>query len=185
MLYGGRSVRNSEINGNIHDFTVEKNNQSLYMLNGVYYFNQEPFSGYITSHYANGVIEEKSGYRNGKQEGISLTWFENGVMQSKRYYVKGEKNDTHYGWYEDGSKRFEYNFNKGINSGIHTEWYQNGSIAKKTTYSNGSEESVQAWRDNGKLYINYVVKDGVIYGMNNSHLCYTLENEKGVYATKK
>ena len=168
-----------------NNVTVEENDKQLKLQNGIYYYKDALLSGDIISHYTGGEINEKSSYISGKQEGYSFVWFENGTMQSKRYYVNGEKHGTHYGWYADGSNRFEYNFDNGINSGTSTEWYNSGQIAKKTVYANGNEESVRAWRDNGKLYINYVVRDGVIYGMNNSHLCYTLKNEKGEYVAKK
>jgi hypothetical protein len=36
----------------------------------------------------------------------------------------------------------------------------------------------KAWRENGKPFINYEVKDGVRYGLQKSALCYTLKNEK-------
>lgn len=166
------------------NFTIEENDRALSLQNGVYYYYGELFSGDITLHYKNGVLNEKRNYLAGKLEGYSFTWFENGTLESKRYYVNGEKDGTHFGWYDDGSKRFEYNFDNGMNNGISTEWYKSGQIAKKTVFLNGNE-SVQAWRDNGKLYTNYVVRDGVIYGMNNSHLCYSLKNEKGEYVAKK
>ena len=34
----------------------------------------------------------------------------------------------------------------------------------------------KAWRENGKLYINYEVKEGVRYGLQKAALCYTLKN---------
>ena len=36
----------------------------------------------------------------------------------------------------------------------------------------------QAWRENGKVFINYEAKDGYRYGLQKSNLCYTLEKEK-------
>lgn len=183
--YGGISINNSVLNNRVPEVITEENNTSLHLENGIYFLNNLLFSGSIVSYYGNGALNEKSGFIDGKKEGVSGTWFDNGVLQTKRFYVNGEKDGTHYGWYDDGAKRFEYNFKNGVNTGVSTEWYQTGAIARKTVYSNGKEESVQAWRDNGKLYINYVVKDGVIYGMNNSHLCYTLKNEKGEYYVKK
>lgn len=36
----------------------------------------------------------------------------------------------------------------------------------------------QAWRENGKPYINYEVRDGFRYGLRKSALCYSLEDEK-------
>jgi antitoxin component YwqK of YwqJK toxin-antitoxin module len=169
----------------IPEITVEEGNSSLHKENGVYYFDNSLFSGYIISKYENGNLKEKSGYVNGKKQGLSQTWFDNGTIQDERYYTNGEKDGIHRGWYENGSKRFEYSFKDGLNDGVSTEWYQSGEILKRIVYKNGTEENAKAWGINGKLYINYVVKNGVIYGMNNSNPCYSLKNEKGEYVSAK
>ncbi len=172
-------------NGVTQSITVEEGDSLLGIQNGVYYYKDGLFSGNIISRYASSMVKEKSPYFNGLKEGISYSWFENGQVESERNYSKGEKDGTHYGWYESGAKRFEYNFKNGFADGESTEWYRTGGVAKKTIYNNGVEDRVQAWRDNGKLYANYVIKDGVIYGLNNSNLCYSLKNERGEYVSKK
>ena len=39
--------------------------------------------------------------------------------------------------------------------------------------------------ENGKIYVNYEAKNGRIFGMNRTNLCYKLKNEKVQYAKKK
>jgi len=164
---------------------VDQDDSILQLENGIYFYNNLPFSGYILSKYENGSPEEKSGYLNGKKEGISLEWFPNGSIRSERFYTNGEKNGIHYGWYENGSIRFQYSFKNGVNEGISTEWYRDGMISRQTVYSSGNEVSAKAWGVSGKLYINYEVRDGVIFGLNNSVPCYSIKNGKGEYVSAK
>ena len=171
--------------GCIPNITINVSDTALHLLNGVYYYNGTPYYGFINSYYDTNTPEQRSGYLNGKLGGVQYTYFPNGRLQSERHYVKGEKDGTHFGWYDDGTRRFEYNFSNGMTVGLNTDWYPDGKVWRKAQYENGNELSVQAWRTNGKLYANYEVKSGVIYGMNNSNLCYTLKNERGNYENKK
>lgn len=171
--------------GCIPNVTVNVSDTALHLVNGVYYYRGSLFAGYINSFYGGGSLESRSGYLNGKLEEVQHTYFLNGKMQSERRYKKGEKDGTHYGWYDDGTNRFEYNFSAGMTVGVNTDWYADGKMWRKAQYENGNEVRVQAWRTNGKLYANYEVRGGVIYGMNNSNLCYTLKNERGNYENKK
>ena len=42
----------------------------------------------------------------------------------------------------------------------------------------GQEEGLQrAWRQNGKLYVNYEAKHGRIFGLKRASLCYELNDE--------
>jgi hypothetical protein len=41
-----------------------------------------------------------------------------------------------------------------------------------------------AWRENGKPYINYEARDGRRYGLQKSNLCYTLKDQKLKIASK-
>ncbi len=182
-LYERGAMGGDEIQ--IPQLIIIQDDSNLYISNGVYYYNNNPFSGYILSKYENGTPEEKSGYLNGKKEGISFEWFPNSSLRSERFYTNGEKNGIHYGWYENGSIRFQYSFKNGINEGISTEWYRDGMISRQTVYSCGNEVSAKAWGVNGKLYINYEVRNGVIFGLNNSVPCYSIKNGKGEYVSAK
>jgi antitoxin component YwqK of YwqJK toxin-antitoxin module len=46
-------------------------------------------------------------------------------------------------------------------------------------YRAGKEAGMQrAWRQNGKIYNNYEVKNGRIFGLKRANLCYGLDDEK-------
>lgn len=169
----------------IPDIPINAVDTALHLINGVYYYNGSPYNGYVETYYSNGKIEEKSPYASGKLEGISYEWFTSGTLQSARLYVKGEKDGTHYGWYADGQKRFEYNFANGLTEGMCTDWYPDGNKWREAKFKNGDEVRVKAWRTNGKLYANYEIKEGVIYGLNNSNLCYSLTDGQGKYMPAK
>ena len=169
----------------IPEITVETNNAELHELNGVYYFHGNLFSGYLVAYYSNGSLKEKSGYANGKLSGKSLTWFPNGNLETERYYKNGEKDSINTGWYENGQKRFEFHFKNGLYNGINKEWYESGAMLSQVTYNMGKEVKAKQWRENGKLFTNYVVKDGIIYGLNNSNLCYSIKDERGQYVPGK
>jgi len=177
--------RASKVIITVPDITVNADDTTLKVENGVCYFQGMPFSGYIAVNYPNGNKSELDSYFNGFKEGVSYEWYPNGVMHSERKYHNGEKSGTHYGWYDDGSKYFERNFNYGLEEGESFQWYRSGKLYSDAIYKDGKELSVKAWNENSKPVMNYKVKDGVIYGLNNSSLCYTLKNERGEYAAKK
>ena len=49
--------------------------------------------------------------------------------------------------------------------------------------ANGLRNEIRAvgWRENGRTYINFVVRNGRKYGLMNARLCYSLKDEKGTY----
>ncbi len=115
---------------------------------------------------------------DGRQQGIAKTFFENGTTESIRWYIKGEKDSVHRGWWPNGKLRFEYHFNHGVYDGMFREWYFSGNMIQQLMYENGREVYGKGWRGNGKLYMNFLVKNGRRFGLNNSNLCYSLKNEK-------
>ena len=138
-------------------------------------------SGTITESFASGNIHHVSNYFQGKEEGWQYTYYDNGKPFDKRYYHTGEKDSVHTGWWENGNVRFEYHFKDGNYNGDFKEWYETGELGKHIHYVNGVDDWGKAWRQNGKLYMNFIVKDGRRYGLNNSNLCYTIKNGKGEY----
>ena len=63
--------------------------------------------------------------------------------------------------------------------------YENGKPLNFFTYHKGEEVKAIGWRENGKTYINFIVRDGKKYGLTNARLCYSLKDEAGVYTTIK
>ena len=54
----------------------------------------------------------------------------------------------------------------------------NGQLAKRKNLNEGKEEGLQqAWLENGRIYVNYEAKNGRIFGMNRTNLCYILKRQ--------
>jgi hypothetical protein len=167
--------------GNNPAVQVEATDSLLRFRNGLYYYNQSLLSGSIVEYYQDKKIHRYSEYLNGKQEGDQLIYFSNGKISEKRYYENGEKAGTHTGFWENGHIRFEYHFENGQYEGDFKQWYRTGKPYTSIRYRNGIEEQGKGWRENGKIYMSYVMKEGRRYGMMNPNLCYTLQNEKGEF----
>ena len=108
-------------------------------------------------------------------------YYENGNKDTRRFYRNGEKDSINLGWWVNGNPRFEYHFNNGNYEGDFNEWYVSGRPLKNIIYHDGKEQSGKGGRENGKLKMNFVRKDGRLYGLINPNLCYSLKNERGEY----
>lgn len=160
---------------------IEQSNELLHFDNGNYLYGSELFNGIIIDRYENGNIKSSTAISNGKEEGWKILYYPAGTVSEKRYYHYGEKDSVHAGWWENGNPRFEYHFAAGHYEGDFKEWFESGSLYKHLHYTNGQEERGMGWRENGKQYMNYVMKNGRRYGIVNPGLCYTLKNENGEY----
>ena len=160
---------------------ISANDQRLGFKNGYWYYRDKTFSGTITERFADNTLYKKTRYLNGKEEGEQVVFYPGGAFSEKRYYHLGEKDGAHMGWWPNGNKRFEYHFANGIYNGDYKEWYESGKPLKHIRYTNGVDEWGKGWRENGKVYMNFVVREGRRYGLNNSNLCYTVKNGKGEY----
>ena len=160
---------------------VEATDPSLSFKNGYWYYAGNLFTGTIIEHYNSTTIHQSTQYVNGKENGWRITYYLNGDLSEKRFYTNGEKDNVHTGWWQKGNKRFEYHFTNGIYNGDYREWYQSGRLLKHIHYTNDMDDWGKGWRESGKLYMNYVMKEGRRYGIVNSNLCYTVKNDKGEY----
>ncbi len=151
---------------------------SLHLINGVLFYGETLFNGQLREIWPNGKLKAIRHMANGKEQGLSETYYSNGERESSRWYVNGEKDGLHTGWWENGQKKYEYHFKNGNYDSTFTEWYQSGNLIQRVMYANGKELYGKGWRENGKLYMNFIMKDGRRYGMNNSNLCYGLKDEQ-------
>jgi antitoxin component YwqK of YwqJK toxin-antitoxin module len=156
---------------------IGKTDPQLRFDHGYYYYENILLTGTITERRSDSSIAQLTTYEDGKEQGWQTMYDVTGKVAEKRYYTKGQKDGIHTGWWPNGNLRFSYRYTKGIYNGVYQEWYENGSPSKTIYYANGNDDSGKAWRDNGKLYMNFVKKDGRRYGLNNSNLCYTIRKD--------
>lgn len=157
----------------------------LKLVNGVWYYADSLFSGHVHQFYENGNMQSMQCYYLGREEGWLLTWYMGGQKETQRFFRAGEKDSTHMGWWENGQKRFEYHFKQGAYDGNFKEWYSNGALFRHIEYKGGQEIRGKGWRETGKLYMSFEVKNGRRYGLMNAQPCYTVKNEKGEYIEVK
>ena len=165
----------------VSSIDVNKTDAALVFKNGYWYYKGTLLSGTMTDHFTNNGIRSRTSFLNGKEEGWQQIFFENGKISEKRFYHDGEKDSVHCGWWPNGNKRFEYHFKKGVYDGDFKEWYETGEPLKYVHYTNGADDWGKGWRQNGKLYMNFVMKNGRRYGLNNSNLCYTVKKGRGEF----
>jgi hypothetical protein len=154
---------------------------SLRVVNGIWYRGEQKFSGFVEAYFLSGKLKSKQGFYEGKEEGLLSTYYENGNKDTQRYYHAGEKDSVNQGWWANGNPRFVYHFRNGMYEGDFKEWYVSGKPLKHLVYHNSKEQSGTGWRENGKVYMSFVVKDGRLYGLINPNLCYSLKNERGEF----
>lgn len=163
----------------IPNITISESDTLLKLDNGVYYYCDKPFSGYIKSIYDSDTLKSIGSYFRGKQHGTTKTFYPNGKLETERNYKDGIGYGRHFGYWENGKMKFDFTYFNDKREGIQKQWYESGSPYYELTFTDDRENGMQkAWRENGKPYINYEVKDGVRYGLQKSALCYTLKNEK-------
>lgn len=158
---------------------VAEEQTKLLINGGLVLYQDKPFCGTTEAYYPNEQLAETIDYCEGKREGRQHKWFPDG----KKAYECGYENNLLHGdkksWWSNGNIRSEAFFDHGTITGKVTEWYHGGEKFKELNYKNGVEHGMQhGWRQNGKLYINYEAKNGRIYGLKRTNLCYSLEDEE-------
>jgi len=166
----------------IPSVTVNISDSQLHYNNGLCFYRQQLYSGIIEDEYSNEKRHHERSFYKGKEEGWTLFFYEDGTLAEKRYYHLGEKDSVHTGWWQNGKPRFEYHFKQGLYNGNYKEWYSSGQGYKHILYINGKDEWGKGWRESGKMFMNYTMKDGRRYGIVNSNLCYTIKNGAGNFA---
>lgn len=157
---------------------VLKSELVLNQTEGRWYHLNLPFNGYALEYHNNGILAEKTGYHNGKKEGVAKTWFDSGVLRSNVFYQANKLDGTSISWWPNGVLSTESSYSMGVRDGVQKKWYPNGQLARIMHLKNGLEEGLQqAWLRTGKLYANYEAKNGRFFGLKRSNLCYELKDE--------
>lgn len=151
---------------NFADLHLENNN-------GLVTNNHKAFSGIVYSLYPNTKdTAEVMGFKNGKEHSQWKRFFPNGKMMEQRFFDNGVKVKTLKQWWENGKPKLSCSFLDGENNGEYKEWNKEGQLIKEMHYKSGYEEGSQKqFYDNGKVRSNYVMKNGIRYGLLGTKNC--------------
>lgn len=158
---------------------VHKDSLELNGNEGNWYYKKQLYNGYAVKYYPNDSLKEKTGFFNGKKQGVYKVWFKNGAIKLTSNYNQNVLMGNYSAWWINGTKALNVEYKKGKKEGVELQWYSNGVMSKKRHLVAGKEKGLQqAWLENGTIYVNYEARNGRIFGMRKANLCYQLKNEK-------
>ena len=99
---------------------------SLEERDGLFYQNNEPYSGWAKGMYDSGQPKGLGQFKDGKQDGLEMRWQEN------------------------GQKSYEATYKDGELDGLRTRWHENGQKKSETTFKDGKELSAKYWNRKGE-----------------------------------
>jgi hypothetical protein len=159
--------------------TISMLDSTLVVINGIYHFNNQPYSGYLSETYDEGMMKSVGAYLHGMQHGATNSFYPDGSIKDIRSYKENRAYGQHVGYWLNGKMKFDFSYFNESREGLQQQWYVSGSPYAFLNFKNDREHGLQqAWRPNGKAYINYETRDGFRYGLQKSALCYTLEDEE-------
>ena len=146
-----------------------------------WYDNGNLYSGFIFDYYDDKTLKIKMSVFKGKRQNETQKWYPNGKLMEVSNYQEGKLNGEKKVWDSNNNHTLvsHFNFYLGKAHGEQRKWYPSGEIYKIMNFDKGIESGLQrGYRKNGSLYANYEARNGRIYGLKKSKLCYSLENEK-------
>ena len=156
--------------------TVSATDSALIFTNGILSYKGQLFTGTVEEKYAGGMVRSEAKFSDGKENGLTKTFYEDGEKETERFYSNGDKDSVGKGWWPGGIKKFEYHYSKGNYNGAFTEWYISGKMNQQIMYANGKELSGKGWRENGTPYLNFTWRGNRRYGLVNPNMCYGISN---------
>ena len=75
--------------------------------------SNEPLSGIVYFHFANGQLAYERTYKNGLLDGLSISYHENGTKSSEGNFLKDQLHGKVAAWDQNGNLEFERNYHKG------------------------------------------------------------------------
>ena len=106
---------------------------------GIVYVEGEktPYTGVIEGYDAQGKLEGKANYKDGKMNGSSKLYYPSGKLQSEATF----KND--------------------VQIGVQKDYYENGKLKAEVPYKNGQVDgTAKAYDENGKVIEQVIFKNG-------------------------
>ena len=160
--------------------TINKSKLEYDKSNSTWSLQGKPFSGYAVTYSQDSILIQKFGLLNGKKQNESFEWYPDGHLKLSTNYHQGKLHGEKKTWSSDSSHVLvaHLNYHLGKAHGAQKKWYPTGELFKKLNLNMGKEEGMQqAFRKNGDLFANYEARDGRIYGLKKSALCFGLEDE--------
>jgi len=117
-----------------------------------YTVNDESLKDGPYESYINGVLVEKSNYKNGALQGKRVLYHTNGAIEIEEMYEAGVIEGPYRTYFFDGVLAQEANYVNGIMQGLIKSYYENGSLKEEVTMRDNEENGpFREYYENGKL----------------------------------
>ncbi|WP_422359395.1 toxin-antitoxin system YwqK family antitoxin [Reichenbachiella sp.] len=141
-------------------------------------------SGVVKEFFSNGTLKRVFGLYQGKKEGLLTVYFSNGQLKFEEHYENNKLHGEVKRWSLTNGYQLRalLNYKNGKLHGGQKKWFVTGELHKLMHMNEGKENGLQqAFRKNGVLYANYEAKNGRVFGLKRSNLCYELDDQQVVY----
>jgi len=118
--------------------------------------DDKPYSGPFIDYFYNGKKQGEGILKNGKVDGLRVTYNANGNKSFFTNYTDGIKNGDSESYFPDGKLKQKGRFKGGLDDGLWVEYYSIGAIKRQVTFVNTkpqfdkSEEKFYALNDKAK-----------------------------------
>lgn len=168
----------------IAETIFSKTDVTYQRMGGLWLKDGKPVTGLVTQLYPDGTLQEKFGVLNGKRQNEYYAFFPDGHPQFYITYLHGKRHGESKSWTNDSAHMLisHLHYKEGRMHGVQKKYYRTGELFKVRNMNMGKEQGLQqAYRQNGKLYTNYEARNGRIFGLKKSTLCFEVEDEQVVY----
>ncbi len=123
------------------DLEYEQNTNTVYIKG-----SGKPFTGICEGCHYNGNREHCASFLNGKEDGVSMTWYEDGQKMSLRSHVGGVEHGVWMYWFppsgkggekKPGALAWEKNYSNGKINGTARWYFEDGTEKKVENYKEG------------------------------------------------
>lgn len=123
----------------------------------------QPFSGWVTEHYATGTRRSRSRVVDGRLHGLSEGWHTNGVRQIQEHFAAGLSEGLVTKWHPDGTKASEGTARAGKFEGVFRRWHPNGVLAEEISLVAGKPHGLsRSWFPSGSLKAEVTLEAGEV-----------------------
>ncbi len=131
--------RNQSLADCNEDLEYEQNTNTVYHSK-----SGNPFTGTCESCYFNGRRQHCVSFRNGKEDGVSTSWYEDGAKNTVRMHSAGIETGTWMFWYPSvdgktqGQLAWEISYSEGKKNGTSRFYFEDGGEKKIENYKMGA-----------------------------------------------
>ncbi|MGE4130874.1 MAG: toxin-antitoxin system YwqK family antitoxin [Bdellovibrionales bacterium] len=148
-------------------------------------YQGDEFTGVVIENYENVGTTRETHYRKGLPDGVQVEHVIGGKMiLAKRTFKNGENEGVHEGWFADGKRRFHYEYQDGKANGEFWEWHRSGHPSLFARFEKDNLIGKKRWREDGKIYMNYVFPKGQAVGLPGTKLCFQVRAGQAVAGIK-